>query len=94
MHTANNQSGSFSGVWQIFLYNWHFYAAALVLDLIAVVYLVRSSPSSVTRLAVMTVSAIASFWAVSSFAGVLLHLRSLAFVSMELVGNNGEGKSR
>lgn len=66
MHTANNQPSHFSGVWQIFLYNWHFYAAALVLDLIAVVFLVRFSPPAAIRLAVMLGSAIASFWAVSS----------------------------
>jgi hypothetical protein len=66
MHAANNQPGSFSGVWQIFLYNWHFYAAALVLDLIAVVFLARFSPPVVIRLAVMLGFAIASFWAVSS----------------------------
>jgi SAM-dependent methyltransferase len=66
MHADNNQPSSFSGVWQIFLYNWHFYAAALVLDLIAVVFLVRFSPPATTRLTVMLGSAIASFWAVSS----------------------------
>ncbi len=66
MHAANNQPSSFSGVWQIFLYNWHFYAAALVLDLIAVIFLVEFSPSPAIRLAVMLGSAIVSFWAVSS----------------------------
>jgi SAM-dependent methyltransferase len=66
MHAANNQPGSFSGVWQIFLYNWHFYAAALVLDLIAVLFLARFSPPAAIRLAVMLGFAIASFWAVSS----------------------------
>lgn len=66
MHAANSQPNSFSGVWQIFLYNWHFYAAALVLDLIAVVFLVRFSPPAAIRLTVMLGSAIASFWAVSS----------------------------
>jgi SAM-dependent methyltransferase len=66
MHAADNQSGSFSGVWQIFLYNWHFYAAALVLDLIAAVFLVRFSPPAAVRLAVMLGAAISSFWALSS----------------------------
>jgi hypothetical protein len=31
MHAAPNQPGSFSGGWQIFVYNWHFYASPLVL---------------------------------------------------------------
>lgn len=53
-------------MWQIFLYNWHFYAMALVLDLIAMVFLLRFSPPAAIRLAVMLGSAIASFWAVSS----------------------------
>jgi SAM-dependent methyltransferase len=66
MHAADNQSGSFSGAWQIFLYNWHFYAAALVLDLIAAVFLVRFSPPAAVRLAVMLGAAISSFWALSS----------------------------
>jgi len=66
MPAANNQPGSFSGVWQIFLYNWHFYAAALVLDLVAAVFLVRFSPPAAVRLVVTLGSAIASFWAVSS----------------------------
>src|SRR6266481_1381462 len=66
MHVPDNQSGSFNGVWQIFLYNWHFYAAALVLDLIAAVFLVRFSSPAVVRLAVMLGAAISSFWALSS----------------------------
>jgi SAM-dependent methyltransferase len=66
MHAANSQPSSFSGVWQIFLYNWHFYTAALVLDLIAVAFLVRFSPPAAIRLAVVLGAAIASFWAVSS----------------------------
>jgi len=66
MHAANNAPNGFGGVWQIFLYNWHFYAAALVLDLMAVVFLVRLSPPTAIRLTVMLGAAIASLWAVSS----------------------------
>jgi len=63
---ANEQTGGFGGVWQIFLYNWHFYAAALILDSIAVVCLARFSLPAAVRLAVVLGSAIASFWAVAS----------------------------
>src|SRR5260370_34638296 len=66
MSADDNQSSSCSGVWPMSLYNWHFYAAALVLDLIAVIFLVEFSPSPAIRLAVMLGSAIVSFWAVSS----------------------------
>src|SRR5271166_1416947 len=66
MHADTTQRGGFSGMWQIFLYNWHFYAAALVLDVIAVVFLVRFPPPAGIRIAVMLACAIASFWALSS----------------------------
>jgi SAM-dependent methyltransferase len=66
MPAAHNQSGSFSGVWRIFLYNWHFYAAALVLDLIAAVFLVQFSPPAAVCFAVTLGAAISSFWALSS----------------------------
>src|SRR5271165_3028044 len=93
MHADTTQRGGFSGMWQIFLYNWHFYAAALVLDVIAVVFLVRFSPPAGIRIAVMLACAIASFFSFVVLAGVPLCLRSLAFVSMELVGASGEAKS-
>jgi SAM-dependent methyltransferase len=53
-------------VWQIFLYNWHFYAAALVLDLLAVLLLMRFSPSAEIRLAIYVIVTVATFWALSS----------------------------
>jgi len=66
MHAANNQSGNFSGVWQIFLYNWHFYAAALVLDLLAVLLLTQFAPQTGTRIAIYLIVTVATFWALSS----------------------------
>jgi SAM-dependent methyltransferase len=66
MHAADNQSGNFSGVWQIFLYNWHFYAAALVLDLIAAVFMIRFSSPAAVRFMVVLGAAISTFWALSS----------------------------
>ena len=66
MHAANDQSGSFSGVWQIFLYNWHFYAAALIFDLFALLLLERFSSQSGIRFAIYLVATAATFWAVSS----------------------------
>ena len=67
MHAAaDNQSGNFSGVWQMFLYNRHFYAAALVLDLIAAVFLVRFSSPAAVRFVVVLGAAISTFWALSS----------------------------
>ena len=65
MH-ADNQFGSFSGVWRIFLYNWHFYATAAAFDLIATVFLVRFSLPATVRFAVMLGAVISSFWALSS----------------------------
>ncbi|HEY2461975.1 MAG TPA: class I SAM-dependent methyltransferase [Candidatus Acidoferrum sp.] len=65
MNAANNQPGNFSGVKQIFLYNWHFYAAAVVLDLLVWFWLRHSLPASASIL-VCFAAALASFWAVSS----------------------------
>ena len=53
-------------MWQIFLYNWHFYAATFVLDLLAVVLLIRLSPPAGIRLAIYLIAAMATFWALSS----------------------------
>lgn len=66
MHATNSQPGSCSGVRQIFLYNWHFYAAALVLDLAAVLLLMRFSPQAGIRFAIYLISTLATFWALSS----------------------------
>jgi SAM-dependent methyltransferase len=66
MRAGDNQSGSFSGAWRIFLYNWHFYAAALILDLIAAVFLFRFSSPATVRFAVVLGAAISTFWALSS----------------------------
>jgi SAM-dependent methyltransferase len=66
MRSANDEPGSFSGVWQIFLYNWHFYAAALVFDLFAIVLFMRFSSPSRGRLVVYLIAAVATFWMASS----------------------------
>jgi SAM-dependent methyltransferase len=66
MRAANDQSGSFSGVWQIFLYNWHFYAAAFIFDLLAVVLLMRFTPQAGIRLGIYLIAAVATYWALSS----------------------------
>lgn len=66
MHAANNQLSGFGGVWQIFLFNWHFYVAALILDLTAALFLVWFPAPAAIRVAVVAVSGTASFWAVSS----------------------------
>jgi SAM-dependent methyltransferase len=64
MYAANKRSG-FSGVWQIFLYNWHFYAATLALDLVAALLMKSSFPTTV-RLGVGVVAAVSTFWVLSS----------------------------
>lgn len=66
MHATHNQSVSCSGAWQIFLYNWHFYAAAFVLDLAAVPLLMRISPQAGIRIAIYLIATLATFWALSS----------------------------
>ncbi len=66
MPPANDQPGGFSGVWQIFLYNWHFYAAAFVLDLFAALLWMRFSSHSGIRLAICLAAAVPTFWAFSS----------------------------
>ncbi|HEX9111244.1 MAG TPA: class I SAM-dependent methyltransferase [Terriglobales bacterium] len=52
-------------MWQILLYNWHFYAAAVVLDLLAVLWM-RFSPPAGVRVVVCLAAAVATFWALSS----------------------------
>src|SRR5215469_6084545 len=66
MRAANSQTGSFSGVYQIFLYNWHFYAAAFLLDLLALLLLPRFSPQPKIRLSIYLIATITTFWALSS----------------------------
>jgi SAM-dependent methyltransferase len=66
MRAANDQSGSFSGARQIFLYNWHFYSAALFFDLLAVVLLMRFTPQARIRLVIYLIAGVATFWALSS----------------------------
>lgn len=66
MRAANSQPGSFSGVWHIFLYNWPFYAAALILDLFTVLLLMRFRPHAGIRLTIYLIAAVATSWAVSS----------------------------
>jgi SAM-dependent methyltransferase len=65
MHAANNRPMSFRGVRQIFLYNWHFYAATVVFDLAAAV-LIRFSSSAWMRLFICVIAVAATFWALSS----------------------------
>jgi SAM-dependent methyltransferase len=65
MYAANNQPRAFAGVWQIFLYNWHFYAVTLGLVLGAVLLMRFSRPTGI-RLAIGAVAAVATFWAFSS----------------------------
>ena len=65
MPAANGQPGNFRGVWQIFLYNWHFYAAAVVFDLLVAVWL-RSYPSATARVPVCLAATVTSFWALCS----------------------------
>jgi SAM-dependent methyltransferase len=66
MRTFNGETGAFSGVGQIFLYNWHFYAGVLILDLLAVGFETRFSPHAGIRAAINFVVAVSTFWALSS----------------------------
>lgn len=66
MRAADSQTGGFSGAWQIFLYNWHFYVAAFILDLLAVLLWVRFPLRSEVRIAICLLAVVATFWALSS----------------------------
>ena len=66
MTAARNQAWRFQGAWQIFVYNWHLYAATLVLDSLAVVLLMRISPPAGIRFAAYLIAGVATFWALSS----------------------------
>jgi hypothetical protein len=65
MRATNKQPRSFSGVWQIFLYNWHFYAATLALDVVAVFWMRWSRGAAISR-GIGAVAAVSTFWALSS----------------------------
>jgi SAM-dependent methyltransferase len=66
MHTAKRQPGSFDGVSQILLYNWHFYAAALALDLVIALLLIKLPLHANYRPALYLVAVPPTFWAGSS----------------------------
>jgi SAM-dependent methyltransferase len=51
---------------QIVVYNWHFYAAALLFDSLAVILMVRLHLPVATRLLICLIAALATFWALSS----------------------------
>jgi len=66
MPSANRQSGSYRGAWQIFVYNWHFYAAALVVDFSAAFLLRGFAQPPGIRIALYFIATLATFWALSS----------------------------
>jgi SAM-dependent methyltransferase len=66
MPADTQQSWRFNGVWQIFVYNWHFYAATVVLDLFAAVIWIRISLPAGIRVAAFLIAGVATFWALSS----------------------------
>ncbi len=58
----------FAGMWQILLYNWHFYVAAAILDLLVAAALSRLSLPIWIRIIFILLAAVTTFWAVSSLA--------------------------
>jgi SAM-dependent methyltransferase len=66
MHSANGQFGSFRGVRQIFIYNWHFYAAALGINVGAAILLSLFSLTSGIRLVLALIVFWTTFWTLSS----------------------------
>lgn len=66
MAARGDQNNRFSGVLQIVVYNWHFYAATLVLDL-ATGYLVgRLSSHKPFVDALLAVAGVSTYWAIAS----------------------------
>jgi SAM-dependent methyltransferase len=63
-----NQAGQFQGVSQILVFNWPFYAGALVLDLAALILLARVPLSSFVAGAIMLGAALVTYFIVASLA--------------------------
>jgi hypothetical protein len=64
--TSAERPGLFRGVAQILLFNWHFYAAALLFDLFVLVLLSRFSPQAWVRVGLCMSAGVATFWSLSS----------------------------
>ena len=66
MSSLDSQSGGYRGVWQIFLYNWHFYAAALFVDFSAAFLLIRIAQRPEYRVALYLIATVTTFLVLSS----------------------------
>jgi SAM-dependent methyltransferase len=67
MATLTTQTGRFAGVSQIFLYNWHFYVGAAIVDLVATLLLVfATSLPGLIRFVIFLAAIGSTFWALSS----------------------------
>ena len=68
MSFLDGKSVGYRGVWQIFLYNWHFYAAALFVDLGATFLLIRIAQRLEYRIALYLVASATTLLALSSLS--------------------------
>lgn len=65
-HPAELPRRRFEGVSQILIYNWHFYAAALTLDLAIALLLIKLPINAAWRPALYLIAIPPTFWALSS----------------------------
>lgn len=66
MATITAQPGRFTGVTQIFIYNWPFYAGTVAIDLLATLLLVTLTLPGAIRFAIFLLALGSTFWAFSS----------------------------
>ena len=67
MHQTS-QGGRFQGVGQIFIFNWPFYATAILLDITALIILARLPLSVPVRSIIVLAAAVATYFALASLA--------------------------
>jgi SAM-dependent methyltransferase len=72
MATITAQPGRFTGVTQIFIDNWPFYAGTVGIDILATLLLATVSPPGPVSFAICLVATVSTFWALSSL--VVSHL--------------------